>query len=117
MDSLTGPNPGPMKNRSDFPLAVHQLIALKQHAEKQIRTFRNICDADNVQLKKRHSWNVNGGSIGHNIFPLLQPGGRHRNGKNKYRDRCGSHGGPLQHERIIVDFFKEFPLQATAIPL
>ena len=86
-----GPMPGPMKNRADFPQAVHQLTAVKQQVEKPNPHIIKHCDSDN-QSKKKHNWNVNGndgdGTIGHNILPPLQPGGRHRNGKNGKNNLC-----------------------------
>ena len=82
-----GPKPGPMKNRADFPQAVHQLVALKQHVEKLIRTFQCIYDSDNVQLNKRQTWTVNGkvgvGTNVHRLPHLLQLGGRHKNGRER----------------------------------
>ena len=61
-------------------------LVLKQQVEKPNPAHPwNICDSDNVQLKKRHSWNVNGNDgdeiIGLNLLLPPQQGGRHKNGK------------------------------------
>ena len=91
--------------------------------KSQFRTFPNICDSDNVQVKKKRIRNVNGkvgaGTIGHNFLLRLHPGGRHTNGKNgkkKYRISVVLMVDIFKNERIISDFYKEFRLQAVAIP-
>ena len=54
-----GPKPGPMKNRADFPQAVHQLIALKKQAEipnphiPQHLRFRQLPIEDEAQLERQ----------------------------------------------------------------
>ena len=92
------PKPGPMKKQTDCP----QAISL------------NIYDSNSDPLKNVKDWNHNGdvgdGSVGLNILPPLQPGGRHKSGKNNYFSFA-------LYKEPQCFFVKEFRLQVIAIPL
>ena len=60
--------------------------------------FPNTCENDNVQLKKKRDWSVNGKfgvgtSMGQIILPLLrQHGGVHKNGKSHKSHKSHKNG-------------------------
>ena len=68
----------------------------------------NICDYDNVQLKKKRSWNVNGKVVWSWFYLLLNMMDATRMARNKDKDPRCSNGGPLQNERTICDLSRSF---------
>ena len=82
-----GPKPRPMKKITDLAQAVNKLLVLQKAKWRiQIRISLNMYDSDSDQSKNVKEWNRNGnvgdGTIGLKLLPPLQPGGRHKNGKN-----------------------------------
>ena len=83
-----GPKPGPRKKRAGFPPALNKLLYLKKQVENpkpfipENLGFRQRPIAERERLEQQ--WKRWGGTIGLNLLLLLQLGGRHKNGKNKY---------------------------------
>ena len=68
----------------------------------------NICDYDNVQLKKKRSWIVNGKVVWSWFYLLLNMMDATRMARNKDKDPRCSNGGPLQNAKIICDLSRSF---------